>query len=252
MSTAIYLFGLIGRKLGHSFSRSYFTEKFKQLGLDAEYRNFELHDIGELEGILQSHPNLVGLNVTVPYKSCLSEFTQSGASLHTPIEAANTLVIREGKIVSIHNTDIYGFSESLKRFYPLPGERALILGTGGAARAVKSVLTAPGFFHQVESCSRNPIDPSILSYSAVHELGLQAYDLIVNATPLGTYPEINRAPDLPYDTLRPGQYLFDLVYNPASTRFLQFGEERGCLTRNGLEMLHLQAEKAWEIWQSEL
>ena len=252
MSEPKYLFGLIGRKLGHSFSQGYFTEKFRKLGLNAEYRNFEINNIFELKGILRDHPNLVGLNVTIPYKESLMHFMNDGASLHAPVMAANTLVIKAGKIVGIHNTDIYGFSESLRRFYPHPDGRALILGTGGAAKAVYAVLNEPVFFKSVEWVSRAPNDPVILSYEEVHARGLQDYDLIVNTTPLGMYPEVETAPDLPYDTLRPGQYLFDLVYNPAETRFLSLGKARGCEVKNGLEMLHLQAEKAWEIWQDSL
>lgn len=247
-----YLFGLIGKKLGHSFSRKYFTNKFQKLGIDAEYRNFELSDISQLKSVIDTHPNLVGLNVTIPYKEALYQFGADGAVLEAPILAANTLVIQQGKIVAIHNTDLYGFETSLRRFYPHPNGKALILGTGGAAKAVYAVLNEPHFFQTVDFCSRNPTQDSMVSYSDIHATGLQDYDLIVNTTPLGMYPNVDAAPDLPYATLGPDQYLFDLVYNPEETLFLKKGRERGCPTNNGLEMLHQQAEKAWSIWKTYL
>jgi shikimate dehydrogenase len=241
-------FGLIGRSLSHSFSQTYFSQKFDQLGLaDCHYELFELASPAELPGLLAQYPSLAGLNVTIPYKEKVWPYLTQVAPSAALVGAVNVIEIQaDGSLVG-HNTDYVGFRESLRRFYPEPGEasRALVLGTGGAAKAVSVALRELNIPHWL--VSRDPLSAHF-TYAELTPAVLAAHPLIINTTPLGTYPHVEECPPIPYEALTPAHYLFDLIYNPRETHFLQIGREAGAHTHNGFEMLELQAEAAWAIW----
>ncbi len=245
------LYGLVGRGVSHSFSPRYFAEKFKRLGLAAEYKLFDIDHISELPEILAANPELKGLNITIPYKRevfDLLDFVQP-ASLQTG--SVNTLKIERhdsGNWISGFNTDVVGFENSLRNLVGRSKNRkALILGTGGSSRAVAYVLRKLGYFYLY--VSQNPQKASQLGYPCVTEKILSDYKLIINTTPLGMYPDISSFPNLPYHLLTSEHILFDLVYNPIETKFLTFGKERGAKTLSGLKMLEIQADASWEIWR---
>ena len=245
-------FGLIGFPLSHSFSRKFFTEKFSKDGIDAEYLNFELENISQLPHIIGSQPDLIGINVTIPYKEQVIKFLDYIDETATQIQAVNTIRIRRsGHRVSLYgyNTDIQGFQESIKPLIQKYHHKALVLGTGGASKGVVKALTNLG----IDSIlvSRNPEDKGELSYSDLDEDVMDNYKIIVNTTPIGTYPNIEGCPAIPFELITPKHLLFDLVYNPEVTEFLKQGLVRGASIKNGLEMLHLQALASWEIWNRE-
>ncbi|MDO7875267.1 shikimate dehydrogenase [Hymenobacter sp. ASUV-10] len=241
-------FGLIGRTLRHSFSQAYFTQKFAALGLENHhYELFELADIAELPALLAAHPHLEGLNVTVPYKELVMPYLDELTPTAARVGAVNVIQRRpDGRLIG-HNTDYIGFRESLRRFYPLRGEegRALVLGQGGAAKAIAVVLRDLDIPHQF--ATRNPLGDA-LSYDDLTPQLLSQIRLIINATPLGTFPNAEECPRLPYPALTPQHYLYDVVYNPAETLFMRKGLAAGAQVKNGFEMLRLQAEASWEIW----
>ncbi len=238
-------FGLLGYPLSHSFSQKYFTEKFARLGLtDHLYENFSLPSIDALAGILQSREDLCGFNITIPYKKQVIDFLDDATGVVTSIGACNCVNIREGKLTG-HNTDVVGFEQSLLPFLKPYHTKALILGTGGASAAVEYVLRQKGI--AVQFVSRN-VSADSIAYADLTEEIMQTHLLIVNCTPLGMYPNTEECPDLPYEFLTPKHHLYDLIYNPAETRFLQKGKEYGATTQNGAEMLVLQAEESWRIW----
>lgn len=262
------LFGLIGYPLSHSFSQKYFTEKFSRQNIsDAEYRLFPLKDIAELASLINAHPQLRGLNVTIPHKEAVLPYLHELDSTAGAVGAVNTILIsgtppfdyaqgdsrtnpkfqiRNPKLVG-YNTDVHGFRQSIKPFLEMHHERALILGTGGASRAVNYVLKQIGI--DCYFVSRDPGGKERhFRYEDVNQHVMQAFPLIINTTPLGTYPNIHEFPPIPYEHITSRHLLYDLVYNPAETEFLKRGKERGAATVNGLSMLHEQAEKAWEIW----
>ncbi len=242
-------YGLIGKMLSHSFSKKYFEEKFKRENISAVYENFEIGDISQVEEIFSAQPNLFGLNVTIPYKEQIIPYLDEVDEQAQKIGAVNTIYIDKatGKKKG-YNTDYYGFKQSLKPFLENQHQRALILGTGGASKAVAYVLNELGII--TAFVSRNPTADNQLSYDDLNENLMQSFLLIVNTTPLGTFPNIDEKPAINYDAITPNHLLYDLVYNPAETAFLKEGKERGALTINGEQMLQLQAEKAWEIWGS--
>ncbi|QCR23631.1 shikimate dehydrogenase [Pontibacter sp. SGAir0037] len=241
-------FGLIGKKLGHSFSKKYFSEKFLKEGIqDAAYELYELPDIERLKALLEQEEGLVGLNVTVPYKEevlpLLDELDEAAAA----IGAVNTIKISEGKLKG-YNTDYIGFRKELEEFYPEQQRgQALVLGTGGAAKAVKAALTDLQIPYM--SVSRKP-NADELSYQQLQPATLAQFNLIVNTTPLGMYPNTDELPRLPYNSLSSNHFLYDLVYNPELTAFMQKGMAAGAKTINGLGMLYGQAEAAWNIWNT--
>ncbi|HZV68048.1 MAG TPA: shikimate dehydrogenase [Saprospiraceae bacterium] len=240
-------FGLIGYPLTHSFSAAYFEEKFQSLRLkDFSYQNFPVKEIDEIFPILQS--DVFGFNVTIPYKSAIISYLNDIDLTALQIGAVNTLV-RIGKHSwKGFNTDVAGFSLSLQGWLkdqPFP-ERALILGTGGAAKAIKYALTSLG----IHSSFVSRDDHQDYSYPGLTKEVMEKHLLIVNATPLGTFPETETCPNIPYEFLTENHMLFDLVYNPTNTLFLTRGAQMGAQTKNGLDMLHLQAEQAWIIWKS--
>lgn len=240
------LYGLIGRKLGHSFSAKFFADKFRNEGIDAEFRNFELADISDLSGMLAANPNLKGFNITIPYKEEIIPLLDSISPEAQQIGAVNCVKITDGRLAG-HNTDVYGFRKSLLRLIGDQRPDALVLGTGGAAKAVWFVLEELGIsFRKVSRSSNN----GGFTYDdlANEPDTVAASKLIINSTPLGTFPDVDTAPDLPYDAVTPKHFMFDLVYNPEQTLFMKKGQERGARTSNGYEMLVGQAERAWEIW----
>jgi shikimate dehydrogenase len=239
-------YGLIGYPLTHSFSQKYFTEKFQREGVaGCSYENFSLATIGGLLPVLED-PELCGLNVTIPYKEQVIPFLHVSNEVVGEIGACNCIRIRDGKLYG-YNTDTVGFEQSvIKKLQPWHSH-ALILGTGGAAKAVEYVLRKLGLTYLY--VSRKPrAGTEDLSYEQVDAGLLNTYKLIINTTPLGMYPNVEEAPPLPYPELGPRHYLYDLVYNPAMTLFLRRGEERGAAVENGYEMLMIQAEESWRIW----
>lgn len=241
-------FGLIGRSLGHSFSQTYFTQKFYSLGLtDCRYDLFQLPSIAELPALIRAHPDLRGLNVTVPYKEEVWPFLNEVTPAAARVGAVNVIDVRpDGRLVG-HNTDYVGFRESLRQFFPLRGAeaRALVLGMGGAAKAVEVALRDLNITSWL--VGRRPTGPG-LTYDDLTPTLVAGHPLIINATPVGTFPHIEECPRLPYAALTAGHYLYDLVYNPTETRFMTNGMAAGAHVKNGFEMLCLQAEAAWEIW----
>lgn len=242
------VFGLLGRSLAHSFSQTYFTQKFKQLGItDCRYELFELAEASDLPALLARYPHLTGLNVTIPYKEQIWPYLTRVAPSAALVGAVNVIeFLADGGLVG-HNTDYVGFRESLRAFYPpdAPHRQALVLGTGGAAKAVAVALQELAIPYQF--VSRGPHGSS-LTYEDLTPGVLEQYSLLVNTTPLGTYPAVEECPPLPYSALTPQHYLFDLIYNPGKTLFLQRGLAAGAHIQNGLEMLERQAEAAWAIW----
>ena len=239
-------FGLIGYPLTHSFSKKYFTEKFQREGIiDAVYELYPIKDIYELRDILKSNPDLQGLNVTIPYKQLVLRHLHSSANIPDGLRACNCIKIEKGKAIG-YNTDVIGFEKSFKPELKPFHKRALILGNGGATAAVALILDQLNIAYKI--VSRKIHNGSSLTYDDLDSSILQAHTVIINTTPLGMYPDVDSAPSIPYQFLSPRHYLFDLIYNPTKTSFLKKGEEQGANIKNGLEMLELQAEESWRIW----
>ena len=239
------VFGLIGYPLSHSFSKTYFAEKFKKEQIrDCRYENFELKRIDDLPKLIRENFELSGLNVTIPYKESVLQFLDATNELVTQIGACNCIKIVSGKLIGF-NTDVAGFERSLFNKLQVHPTNALILGTGGAAKAVEFVLRKNGI--QFKRVSRQAAADS-LSYDQLTVDIMKENLLIINTSPVGMYPEINAFPRLPYEGITPRHYLFDLIYNPEKTLFLRKGEERGATIQNGYSMLVEQAEESWKIW----
>ncbi len=246
-------YGLIGYPLTHSFSQRYFTEKFTLEGIkDSQYELFEMPDITALPDLLQTD-DLRGLNVTIPHKQAVQPYLDRLDASAEKVGAVNVIKIESDGSRTGYNSDYYGFRQSLVDWFeelaidPTNfGGQALILGTGGASRAVMAALTDLGIDYRLVSRTKST---ETLSYDELPEY-IGSYRLIINSSPVGTYPRTDQAPVLRYDKLTAWHLLYDLVYNPAETRFMQLGRKQGAATHNGLRMLELQAEKAWEIWQA--
>jgi shikimate dehydrogenase len=246
-------FGLIGYPLSHSFSQRYFSEKFVKEGLSHSYHNFPLETIDLVSRLIDDNPDLAGFNVTIPYKRQIIPYLSTVEDVALEIGAVNTVcVVRSKNSVSLHgyNSDVYGFCRSLTESYeacrlPRP-QKALILGTGGASKAVewvlKQLLVVPNFV------SRHAGEGVYKTYGELTAADIDSHLLIINTTPLGMYPKTDACPDIDYHRLSKNHLLFDLVYNPPMTLFLQKGKENGAFVANGEQMLYYQAEKAWEIW----
>lgn len=238
-------YGLIGRPLGHSNSARYFTDKFRREGIDdCSYSLFELPSIEELPRLLAEHPDLRGFNVTIPYKREVMRYLDDLSLEARNIGAVNCVKRDGGRLVG-YNTDAIGLRQSLARFLDRLPERALILGTGGASQAVQYILAEAGIAFDL--VSRDPAKGNYTYDNLPCEV-VEAARLIVNATPVGTYPNVDEAPRIPYAFVSPDHYLFDLVYNPPVTAFLDYGNQRGAHVCNGQEMFVGQAEAAWDIW----
>ncbi|TAL58953.1 MAG: shikimate dehydrogenase, partial [Bacteroidetes bacterium] len=243
----MHTFGLIGYPLSHSFSKKYFTEKFKQAGLsDCEFLNFPIEDIDRLPDVIKDNATLCGLSITIPHKERVMELLDEVDEAAKNIGAVNCIRInRDSSSLKLtgYNTDIFGFEVSLKPLLKNHHTHALILGTGGAAKAVAYILNISKIKFRFVSRNKSNLAYSVLNRSIVEE-----YSLIINTTPMGMFPNTNTCPDIPYEFLSSKHLLYDLTYNPEESLFLKKGKERGAQIKNGLEMLHLQAEKAWEIW----
>ena len=238
--------GLIGKSLSHSFSKIYFEEKFRRENIpDFSYDLFELSDIQQITDFIRQHPDLIGFNVTIPYKQTIIPYLDELSEEASAVGAVNTVTVQhiDGKTFTKgHNTDTIGFRQTLADV-ELP-DHALVLGTGGAAAAVTYVLECRDC--QCTAVSRNP--ERGLPYPELTPGLVAAHRLIVNCTPLGTYPNINEKPDIPYEGISGNHFLYDLVYNPSETAFLKEGILRGAKVQNGLPMLHAQAEAAWSLF----
>lgn len=241
-------FGLIGKNISYSFSRKYFSEKFAAEGIQATYQNFDLDDISQFPQLLRKHKDLTGLNVTIPYKEAILPFLDTLHPEASAIGAVNTIKFEKNGKLTGYNTDHVGFSEAIKPFLKPHHKKALILGTGGASKAVDFALRRLNI--QPQLVSRKASKNAIL-YTALSEAIFQEYTVIINTTPLGTFPEIEQAPPLPVEFLGKEHLLFDLIYNPPLTKLMQLAKARGATVLNGYKMLEHQAEKAWEIWNKD-
>ena len=241
------LFGLIGYPLTHSFSKDYFAEKFKREAIvHCRYENFQLAKITGLSKIIADHPELEGLNVTIPYKESVLSYLDEKNELVRETGACNCIKLEDRKLIGF-NTDVIGFETSLLAKLQPQHKSALILGTGGAAKAVEFVLKKNKIHFTY--VSRKHLENSI-TYEQLTPALLQENKLIINTTPVGMYPNVNEVLPLPFEAITPKHFLFDLIYNPAQTPFLKKGEERGAVIQNGYEMLVCQAEQSWKIWNA--
>ena len=288
------LYGLIGYPLSHSFSEGYFAEKFRKEGIeDARYKNFPIKNIDELPGLINQHPELSGLNVTIPYKEAVIPYLNQLDPDAREIGAVNTIrierqssitgstyqkekadIVNNGSVsnrnpdtkngdtkwyhsgskegnyfLTGYNTDLYGFETSLFPLLKPFHQKALVLGTGGASKAVVYALKRMDIEYRL--VSRKPSAEQVLAYEQITKQVVNNHQIIINTSPLGMYPDVDKCPDLPYEHLSEEHILYDLIYNPAETLFLQKGKAKGSIIKNGLEMLELQAEKSWEIWNRE-
>lgn len=244
-------YGLIGYPLKHSFSITYFNEKFQAENIDAEYVNFEIPRIEEFMEVVEENPNLCGLNVTIPYKEQVIPYLDELDKDTAKIGAVNVIkIIRQpkGKVKLVgYNSDIIGFTRSIEPLLQPYHKRALILGTGGASKAVYHGLANLGITSTF--VSRTKKNDQVLTYQELTPDIMRQYTVIVNCTPVGMYPKVDNCPDIPYELLTPDHLLYDLLYNPNETLFMKKGKAQGATVKNGLEMLLLQAFAAWEIWQ---
>ena len=241
-------YGLIGYPLGHSFSRGYFTDYFSRENIDAEYKNFELPSIGELDNVLKSEATLQGFNVTIPYKQQIFPYLNELDDAAQAIGAVNVVkVIRHDGDLRLkgYNTDYIGFSDSIRPYLKPHHTHALILGTGGASKAVDYALRQLGL--KTRFVSRTSRE-GIIAYDELTPEQMAQYTVIVNTTPLGMHPNVDECPPLDYSQLTPHHLLYDVVYNPEKTLFLQRGQKAGATICNGMDMLIGQAKAAWKIW----
>lgn len=239
-------FGLIGKNIDYSFSKSYFTRKFKNEGLQHSYQNFDLESIDIFSEIIKSTEDLKGLNVTIPYKETIIPFLDTLDKKAEEIGAVNTIEITKNRTLIGHNTDYYGFMKSIEPYIKKHHKKALILGTGGASKAIAYALRKLGVDYSY--VSRTASNTNSYTYQTLTEEIIDNHHIIINCTPLGTHPETNICPQIPYDAITESHLLYDLIYNPEETKFLTIGKIKGATICNGLEMLELQANKAWEIW----
>jgi|TARA_B110000967_G_scaffold188386_1_gene211148 shikimate dehydrogenase len=240
-------YGLIGHNIGYSFSKTFFNFKFDQENRNDSYENFDIPVLSEISKILENNPDLKGLNVTIPYKKSIIQLLDKVDKEALQIGAVNTIKINKDGTLKGYNTDHYGFSKALMEFLPIKEKKALVLGIGGASKAVKYVLEVMNF--EVTQVSRTKTKKNITYKDLNRDIISQNY-LIVNCTPLGTFPNIEEFPDIPYEYLTKDHLAFDLTYNPRETKFMKLSKDRGARRSNGLKMLEYQAEKAWSIWKS--
>ncbi|MCK5815154.1 MAG: shikimate dehydrogenase [Flavobacteriaceae bacterium] len=244
-------FGLIGKNISYSFSEGYFSKKFKKLNLkELTYKNFDIPEIMEFPFLIyQREEEFIGFNVTIPYKESIIKYLNSLDPDAEKIGAVNTIKVMDNNELVGFNTDAFGFENSLKPQLKEHHKKALILGTGGASKAVAFVLDKLGI--EFLYVSRNPSKENEISYTDLSEELMESHKLLLNCSPVGTHPNIDKAPAIPYEFITNKHYLFDLIYNPSKTKFLANGEEKGAQIKNGLEMLELQAERSWEIWNND-
>ncbi len=241
-------FGLIGFPLSHSFSKGYFANRFLTENiLDAHYENYPIESIDLFADLWKNNPALKGLNVTIPYKKLVIPFLQYPSSVVQSIQACNCIQLHQGALYG-YNTDVIGFEQSLLPYLQPHHQKALIFGTGGAAAAVEWVLKKLGIAYQLVSRTASE---GCITYASLTPEVIADHTLLIHTSPIGMFPNIEEAPDLPYEAITSKHHLYDLVYNPAVTKFLEKGAAQGATTQNGLEMLHLQADASWKIWNSE-
>ncbi len=244
---AKYQFGLVGKNISYSFSKAHFTKKFEDLNLlDYSYENLDFQDISELPNFLKNNPNLKGLNVTIPYKETIIPYLDKLSKKASEIGAVNTIRFTKNGKLKGFNTDYYGFQKALEPLLLRHHKKALLLGTGGASKAVAYALTQMGIANKYVSRTSSG---QTIGYSQINAKTFEEYQIIINCTPLGTSPKTNVCPEIPYQFFTSNHIAFDLIYNPAETLFLQKAKAQGAVIKNGLEMLKIQAEKAWEIWK---
>jgi len=241
-------FGLLGKDISYSFSKSYFKQKFEEESItDAIYQNFDIEDISAFPHIIKDNDHISGINVTIPYKQSVIPFLDKLHKKAKKIGAVNTIKItKKGKLIG-YNTDCYGFQKSLKPYLKLHHKKALILGTGGASKAIAYTLKTLGIKYTYVS---RKASVRAISYTDLSNKIIENHQIIINCTPLGTSPKIDACPDIPYDAISDKHILFDLIYNPEETKFLSLGKQNNAIIINGLNMLKLQAEKSWSIWNS--
>lgn len=242
------LFGLLGKNIAYSFSRGYFSEKFTKLNLNHRYVNFDISQIEEFNTVIADNKNLKGLNVTIPYKQEVIPYLNKVDKTARKIGAVNTIKFTKRGNLKGYNSDAVGFEKSLLPLLEKQHKKALILGTGGASKAVAYVLEKNGI--KFKFVSRNPFQKNQIAYDRLNQELLEKYTIIINSTPLGTSPEIDKCPDIPYQFINKNHLLYDLIYNPEITTFLAKGKNNGAKIKNGFEMLMLQAEESWRIWNS--
>lgn len=238
-------YGIIGYPLSHSFSPGFFNEKFVREGIDAVYTAYPIADVQQLKGLIDSDPLLKGLNVTIPYKQAVIPLLDEIDPAAQQVGAVNCIAIRNGRTIG-YNTDIIGFGHSLRPLLQPWHDRALILGTGGAAKAVAYVQKQLGILYKFVSRKEGA---NTITYNQLTPELVVRHKLIINTTPLGMYPEVDNAPPIPYQGMGTKHLAYDLIYNPAETQFMQLSAAHGAITKNGLDMLHLQALAGWEIWK---
>lgn len=244
-------YGLIGYKLGYSFSKKFFTEKFeKEALLNHEYVNLELDNISLFPSIFDKYENICGMNCTIPYKQQIMTFLSEIDDEAKEIGAVNTIKIihtSKGLRLKGYNTDVVGFEKSLAPMLDKKHNKALILGTGGASKAIKFVLKKLNIEY-ISASIENDLFENEIRYESINKQLINDHLIIINATPLGTFPNVDKCPNIPYEFITSEHVLFDLVYNPEVTLFLKKGQEMGAKTKNGQEMLHGQAIASWDIW----
>lgn len=241
------VFGLLGKNISYSFSRGYFAKKFENLNLENyHYRNFDIQEITSFPSIIEKEKFLTGLNVTIPYKEEVIQYLDILDKTAEEIGAVNTIKITKNGKLKGYNTDVVGFENSIKPFIKEHHKYALILGTGGASKAIAFALRKNKI--EYKFVSRNPSVENEISYKDLTEKVINKYHIIINCTPIGTSPDIHLLPNIPYQYLTEKHLLFDLIYNPEVSAFLSKGKEQGAAIKNGYEMLEMQAEESWRIW----
>ena len=241
------LYGLLGKNISYSFSRGYFTDKFEKLKLKkSKYVNFDLQNIEDFPAIIDDNEHLKGINVTIPYKEDIIPFLSKIDKTAKKIGAVNTIKFTKRGNLKGYNSDVVGFENSLIPLLKKHHKRALILGTGGASKAIAYALKRNDIKYQF--VSRNPEGKKEISYNSLTKEVMEKHTIIINSTPLGTFPDIDKCPNIPYQFITKNHILYDLIYNPAISTFLSKGKEKEAITKNGLQMLELQAEESWRIW----
>lgn len=239
-------FGLIGKDISYSFSKKYFSEKFAQdLYEDCSYENFDIPNIEDFPSILKNNSNLKGLNVTIPYKESIIPYLDTVSDKAFQIGAVNVIRFTKKGNLKGYNSDWFGFKKSLEPLLQVHHKKALILGTGGAAKAIAFALDQLGITYSFVSREANP---NTIDYSLINATTFDNHQIIINCTPVGTSPNTKEFPPIPYNYFSKQHIAFDLIYNPEETQFLKKAKKQGAVTKNGYEMLVYQAEKAWKIW----
>ena len=244
----MFKLGLLGKNISYSFSKSYFKKKFENEDItDISYENFDIQDISLFPTIIKNTEGLKGMNVTIPYKEVVMPYLDKINKRAKKIGAVNTIrVTKKGKLIG-YNTDCYGFGKTLKPYLKVHHKKALILGTGGASKAI--AYTLKNLDIEFRYVSRNALKGINFTYEMLTEEIIKDYQIIINCTPLGTFPNVEECPNIPYKGISENHILFDLIYNPEETKFLRLGKQQKAITINGLKMLEFQAEKSWAIWK---